>query len=46
MVAQKVWDDDPLYNRDFALLYPVMTVKQLNANERRLLRLLTYEVFN
>jgi len=44
IVAQKVWDDNPLANADFSILYPVLTVKQINALELKFLLLLQYKL--
>lgn len=43
-VAQKVWDDNPLCNADFSILYPVLNVKQVNFLELRFLLLLEYKL--
>lgn len=44
MVSQKVWDDNPLANLDFCVLYPVLSCRQLNALEARFLALIQYKL--
>lgn len=44
VLAQKVWDDTPLINADFSILYPVVTVKEVNFLERKLLALLEFKL--
>lgn len=44
VVAQKVWDDTPLINADFSILYPPLTVKEINFLERKFLDLLEFKV--
>jgi len=44
IIAQKVWDDNPLANADFSILYPVLNVKQINALELKFLLLLQYKL--
>lgn len=44
VVSQKVWDDNPLCNADFSILYPVLNVKQINFLELRFLLLLEYKL--
>jgi len=44
MLAQKVWDDTPLINADFSVLYPVLTAKDINSLERRFLELLEFKL--
>ena len=44
LLAQKVWDDNPLANADFSVLYPVLNIKDINALELRFLLLLQYKV--
>ena len=44
MVAQKVWDDNPLANADFTILYPVLTLAQVNDLELKFLLLLRYKL--
>ena len=41
VLAQKVWDDTPLINADFSILYPALTVKEINFLERKFLDLLS-----
>jgi len=44
LIAQKVWDDIPLYNADFQFLYPVLKPKDINKLEALILGLLDYDV--
>lgn len=44
VLAQKVWDDTPLINADFAILYPAITVKEINYLERKFLDLLEFKL--
>lgn len=44
VLAQKVWDDTPLINADFSILYPALTVKQINYLERKFLDLLEFKL--
>jgi len=44
VLAQKVWDDTPLINADFSILYPALTVKAINTLERRFLDLLDFKL--
>lgn len=44
VLAQKVWDDTPLINADFSILYPAVTVREINALERLFLELLEFKV--
>ncbi len=44
VIAQKVWDDTPLINADFSILYPPLTVKEINYLERKLLDLLEFKL--
>lgn len=44
LLAQKVWDDNPLANADFSILYPALNVKQINRLEVKFLRLLQYKL--
>lgn len=44
VLAQKVWDDTPLINADFSILYPVLTVKEINYLERKVLDLLEFKL--
>jgi hypothetical protein len=44
VLAQKVWDDTPLINADFSILYPALTVKEINFLERKFLDLLEFKV--
>jgi hypothetical protein len=44
VLAQKVWDDTPLINADFSILYPALTVKDINALERKFLDLLEFKL--
>jgi hypothetical protein len=43
-MAQKVWDDTPLINADFAVLYPVLNARQINYLERQFLDLLEFKL--
>jgi hypothetical protein len=43
-LAQKVWDDTPLVNADFCILYPVLNKKQVNFLERQFLDLLEFRL--
>lgn len=44
VLAQKVWDDTPLINADFSILYPALTVKEVNFLERKFLYLLEFKL--
>jgi len=44
VLAQKVWDDTPLINADFSLLYPSLTAKEINLLERRFLNHLDFKL--
>jgi hypothetical protein len=44
VLAQKVWDDTPLINADFSILYPALSVKEINALERKFLDLLEFKL--
>ena len=44
VIAQKVWDDTPLINSDFSLLYPHITVHKVNELERVILNLLEFKL--
>jgi hypothetical protein len=44
VLAQKVWDDTPLINADFSILYPALTVKDINFLERKFLDLLEFKL--
>jgi hypothetical protein len=44
VVAQKVWDDTPLINSDFSILYPALTVHSVNALERVLLDVIEFKL--
>jgi len=44
VLAQKVWDDTPLINADFSILYPALTVKEINFLERQFLHLLEFKL--
>lgn len=44
VLAQKVWDDTPLINADFSILYPALTVKEINYLERKVLDLLEFKL--
>lgn len=44
VLAQKVWDDTPLINADFSILYPALAVKEINFLERKFLDLLDFKL--
>eukprot|EP00466_Bigelowiella_natans_P009017 jgi/Bigna1/87614/estExt_fgenesh1_pg.C_220095 len=44
VVAQKVWDDTPLSNVDFTILYPEVKPKHINFLENKILIILQYKV--
>lgn len=44
ITAQKVWDDTPLANADFSILYPVLNIRQINYLELNFLVLLQYRL--
>lgn len=44
VLAQKVWDDTPLINADFSILYPALSVKEINYLERKYLGLLEFKL--
>jgi len=44
VLAQKVWDDTPLINADFSVLYPALRPKDVNNLERRFLELLDFKL--
>jgi hypothetical protein len=44
VLAQKVWDDTPLVNADFHILYPVLNVAEINYLERKFLDLLEFKL--
>lgn len=44
VLAQKVWEDTPLINADFSILYPALNVKEINALERKFLDLLEFKL--
>lgn len=44
VLAQKVWDDTPLINADFSILYPAVNVKEINYLERKFLALLEFKL--
>jgi hypothetical protein len=44
VLAQKVWDDTPLINADFSILYPALTAKEINLLERRFLDHLDFKL--
>jgi len=44
VLAQKVWDDTPLINADFSILYPVLSVREINNLERHFLELLDFKL--
>eukprot|EP00457_Paulinella_chromatophora_P014769 gb/GEZN01015249.1/.p1 GENE.gb/GEZN01015249.1/~~gb/GEZN01015249.1/.p1 ORF type:complete len:252 (+),score=37.42 gb/GEZN01015249.1/:26-781(+) len=43
-LAQKVWDDTPLINADFSVLYPALKPKDVNDLERKFLDLLEFKL--
>ena len=44
ILAQKIWDDTPLINADFSILYDKLTVKEINYLERKYLDLLEFKL--
>lgn len=44
VLAQKVWDDTPLINADFSILYPALSVIEINFLERKFLGLLEFKL--
>lgn len=44
VVAQKVWDDTPLINSDFSILYPPLNINAINALERVMLDILEFKL--
>lgn len=44
VIAQKVWDDTPLINADFSILYPPLKIKEINYLERKLLEKLEFKL--
>lgn len=44
LLAQKVWDDDHLGNDDFALLYPTLTVAEVNFLERKFIQYIEFKL--
>jgi len=44
LLAQKVWDDTPLINADFSILYPALSKKEVNMLERKFLALLNFKL--
>jgi hypothetical protein len=44
VLAQKVWDDTPLINADFSVLYPALSVKEINFLERQFLHILEFKL--
>jgi hypothetical protein len=44
MLAQKLYDDFPLINRDFTMVYPVLSPAEINYLERRFLTHLDFTV--
>jgi len=44
LLAQKVWDDTPLINADFSILYPALSKKDVNILERKFLSLLNFKL--
>mmetsp|Transcript_896 Transcript_896/g.1160 ORF Transcript_896/g.1160 Transcript_896/m.1160 type:complete len:235 (+) Transcript_896:30-734(+) len=44
VVAQKVWDDTPLSNVDFTILYPEVKPKHINFLENKILIILQYKL--
>ena len=39
-----MWDDKPLNNQGFAILYPIINIRQVNYLERKLLSTLQYKL--
>lgn len=44
VLAQKVWEDTPLINADFSILYPALSVREINSLERKFLDLLEFKL--
>jgi len=44
VVAQKVWDDTPLTNVDFTILYPKLKPRHVNLLENKILTILQYKL--
>jgi hypothetical protein len=44
LLSQKLWDDTPLINSDFCILYPALTTVRVNFLERVYLRLLGFKL--
>lgn len=44
VLAQKVWDDTPLINADFHILYPVLHIENINYLERKFLALVGFKL--
>jgi len=44
LLAQKVWDDTPLINADFSILYSALSKKEVNMLERKFLALLNFKL--
>jgi len=44
LLAQKVWDDTPLINADFSILYSALGKKDVNMLERKFLSLLNFKL--
>mmetsp|Transcript_12828 Transcript_12828/g.17734 ORF Transcript_12828/g.17734 Transcript_12828/m.17734 type:complete len:235 (+) Transcript_12828:151-855(+) len=44
VVAQKVWDDTPLSNVDFTILYPQLKPRHINLLENKILIILQYKL--
>jgi hypothetical protein len=44
LLAQKMWDDNPLNNAGFHLLYPFISVRDINSLERVFLGLIEYQL--
>jgi hypothetical protein len=44
VLAQKVWDDTPLINADFHILYPAVNVDEINFLERKYLSLVEFKL--
>ena len=44
LIAQKVWDDKYLSNEDFAFIYPLLGLKELNEIEQTFLKMVHYQI--
>lgn len=44
ILAQKVWDDRSLFNIEFSIFCPMLTLKEINHLEKKFLELIDYDV--